>query len=68
MKFTFQMVDVFGSDAFSGNPLAVVVATDEIDTAGMQKLARWFNLSETGSRQGIYPSFLERSFRSVKQV
>lgn len=47
MKFPFQMVDVFGSDAFSGNPVAVVVANDEIDTAGMQKLARWFNLSET---------------------
>ncbi|MEO5772608.1 MAG: PhzF family phenazine biosynthesis protein [Sphingomicrobium sp.] len=43
----FQMVDVFGSGPFSGNPVAVVFAADDLDTETMQRITRWFNLSET---------------------
>lgn len=46
MRFPIQIVDVFGSEGFSGNPLAVIATENEIDTDTMQKLARWFNLSE----------------------
>ncbi len=47
MPQAFQMVDVFGSADFSGNPLAVVAGADHLDTEGMQRIARWLNLSET---------------------
>ncbi len=40
-------VDVFHDGPFSGNPLAVVVADEGLDTATMQRMTRWFNLSET---------------------
>jgi PhzF family phenazine biosynthesis protein len=43
----FTIVDVFGLDATSGNPLAVVHDADELMTDQMQKIARWMNLSET---------------------
>ena len=43
----FTMVDVFGSGPFSGNPLAVVHDADALDTEAMQRITRWFNLSET---------------------
>lgn len=47
MSFVVQMVDVFGSAPLSGNPLAVVIGADALDTDEMQRLTRWFNLSET---------------------
>ena len=40
-------VDVFGAEPLAGNPVAVVVDSDGLDTAGMQRFARWTNLSET---------------------
>jgi PhzF family phenazine biosynthesis protein len=43
----FRIVDVFGTGAFSGNPLAVVHDSDALDTDAMQRFARWMNLSET---------------------
>jgi trans-2,3-dihydro-3-hydroxyanthranilate isomerase len=43
----FHIYDVFTDRAFSGNPLAVVMAADGLSTAQMQTLARQFNLSET---------------------
>ncbi|WP_322042951.1 PhzF family phenazine biosynthesis protein [Paraburkholderia sp. J67] len=43
----FKQVDVFTSQPFKGNPLAVVFDADELDTAQMQAIARWTNLSET---------------------
>lgn len=43
----YQVVDVFTSTAFAGNPLAVVLDADELSTAQLQALAREFNLSET---------------------
>lgn len=43
----FQQVDVFGAQARSGNPLAVVHDATGLDDATMAAFARWTNLSET---------------------
>ena len=43
----FRQVDVFGSSAYLGNPVAVVLDGDGMSTDEMQKFARWTNLSET---------------------
>jgi PhzF family phenazine biosynthesis protein len=43
----FKQVDVFTSVPFKGNALAVVFDADALDTAQMQAIARWTNLSET---------------------
>ncbi|UVL82303.1 PhzF family phenazine biosynthesis protein [Pseudomonas sp. B21-028] len=47
MDPVIKIIDVFGAGPFSGNPLAVVMGADALETAGMQRLTRWFNLSET---------------------
>jgi len=47
MKRSLAVVDVFGADAGSGNPVAVVLDSEGLDTAQMQQFARWMNLSET---------------------
>lgn len=44
---SFQQVDVFSSAATQGNPLAVVIAADDVSDAQMAAFARWTNLSET---------------------
>jgi PhzF family phenazine biosynthesis protein len=44
---SFQQVDVFTGKALKGNPLAVVVAADELSDQTMAALANWTNLSET---------------------
>jgi len=41
------IVDVFGVDVVSGNPLAVVHAADALPDRAMQEIARYMNLSET---------------------
>ncbi|WP_395623506.1 PhzF family phenazine biosynthesis protein [Sphingomonas daechungensis] len=46
MSITFQLVDVFGSGPFTGNPVAVYDGQG-LDTETMQQIARWMNLSET---------------------
>lgn len=43
----FHQVDVFASQAYRGNPLAVVLDAQGLDTATMQHFANWTNLSET---------------------
>jgi len=43
----FRMIDVFGDGAFAGNPLAVIADAADLDTAEMQRIAHWLNLSET---------------------
>jgi PhzF family phenazine biosynthesis protein len=43
----FRQVDVFGSAALSGNPLAVVHGADGLSSEQMQAFARWTGLSET---------------------
>lgn len=47
MTRPFRLVDVFGSEPFTGNPLAVVAAADDLMTDEMQRITRWLNLSET---------------------
>ena len=47
MSRSFQLIDVFGQEDFSGNPLAVVMAAEGLDAATMQRITRWLNLSET---------------------
>jgi PhzF family phenazine biosynthesis protein len=43
----FLQLDVFADRPGAGNPLAVVVDADGLDTAAMQAFANWTNLSET---------------------
>lgn len=47
MQLHFVTVDVFTSDRFSGNPLAVVLDAEGLTTEQMQAIAGEFNLSET---------------------
>jgi PhzF family phenazine biosynthesis protein len=43
----FMQLDVFADQPGRGNPLGVVFGADDLDTAAMQALAAWLNLSET---------------------
>ncbi|MDR3371435.1 PhzF family phenazine biosynthesis protein [Rhodoferax sp.] len=43
----FKQVDVFTDTAYLGNPLAVVLDADGLDSEDMQHFAHWTNLSET---------------------
>jgi len=43
----FQIIDVFGSGAFTGNPVAVVHDAEKMTTDEMMAITRWMNLSET---------------------
>lgn len=43
----FKQVDVFTSEPFQGNPVAVVIGAEGLDTETMQRIANWTNLSET---------------------
>jgi trans-2,3-dihydro-3-hydroxyanthranilate isomerase len=47
MPRTFHTLDVFTTRPLAGNPLAVVLDAEDLDTARMQAIAREFNLSET---------------------
>ena len=47
MALKFKQVDVFTATPFKGNPVAVVFGADGLDTAQMQRIANWTNLSET---------------------
>lgn len=47
MHLQFETVDVFTSDQFSGNPLAVVLNAQGLSTPRMQAIAAEFNLAET---------------------
>src|SRR5580704_6861612 len=47
MRLQFQTVDVFTSDRFAGNPLAVVLNADGLSSQQMQAIAAEFNLAET---------------------
>ncbi|WP_327592710.1 PhzF family phenazine biosynthesis protein [Streptomyces chartreusis] len=44
---SFVQVDVFSTDPYSGNPVAVVLDGTDLTDEDMQRLARWTNLSET---------------------
>lgn len=43
----YFVVDVFTDAPLMGNPVAVVVDAEGLDTQTMQRIARWTNLSET---------------------
>lgn len=47
MHRSFVQVDVFSDIAYHGNPVAVVLDGDGLDTDAMQRFANWTNLSET---------------------
>lgn len=47
MARRYVILDVFTDKALAGNPLAVVLDSDGLDTAAMQRIAAEFNLSET---------------------
>jgi len=47
MARPFRLVDVFGTDPFTGNPLAVVADAEGLTIEEMQAITRWLNLSET---------------------
>jgi PhzF family phenazine biosynthesis protein len=47
MKLPFKQVDVFTDKPFLGNPVAVVIGAEGLDTQTMQRIACWTNLSET---------------------
>src|SRR5215510_150365 len=47
MRRRFVTLDVFTTQRFAGNPLAVVLEPQGLDDAAMQAVAREFNLSET---------------------
>jgi trans-2,3-dihydro-3-hydroxyanthranilate isomerase len=47
MPLQFQTVDVFTSDRFAGNPLAVVLNAEALSAPQMQAIAAEFNLAET---------------------
>lgn len=46
-QLKFKQVDVFTDQPFLGNPVAVVIGAEGLDTATMQRIACWTNLSET---------------------
>jgi PhzF family phenazine biosynthesis protein len=46
-RLPFKQVDVFTGKPFFGNPVAVVIGADGLETAQMQRIAAWTNLSET---------------------
>lgn len=47
MKYAYKVVDVFTQTSFAGNPVAVVLDAQGLDTQAMQAIASWTNLSET---------------------
>lgn len=46
MQRRFKQVDVFTAEPLKGNPLAVVLDSEGLDTAAMQRFTDWTNLSE----------------------
>src|SRR3972149_11954313 len=47
MRRRFFTLDVFTTQRFAGNPLAVVLESDGLDVTAMRAIAREFNLPET---------------------
>ncbi len=43
----FKQVDVFTTQPYRGNPVAVILDADGLSTEDMQQIAAWTNLSET---------------------
>lgn len=47
MTRSFRQVDVFTTEAYRGNPVAVVMDGASLEDETMQRVANWMNLSET---------------------
>ncbi|NJD30401.1 MAG: PhzF family phenazine biosynthesis protein [Gammaproteobacteria bacterium] len=47
MSRNYKVVDVFTAQPLLGNPVAVVLDAEGLDSATLQQIARWTNLSET---------------------
>jgi PhzF family phenazine biosynthesis protein len=47
MRRPFHQVDVFTTEPYRGNPVAVVLDAEGLDTEQLQAFAAWTNLSET---------------------
>ena len=47
MARAYKVVDAFSAKPLLGNPVAVVLDCEGLDSAAMQAIARWTNLSET---------------------
>ena len=47
VELPFQQVDVFSSDLFKGNPVAIILNADNLSDREMADIAKWTNLSET---------------------
>ena len=45
-EFQFQQIDVFSTEPTRGNPVAVVIAADDLTTEQMAAFANWTNLSK----------------------
>ena len=59
--YRFKQVDVFTTEPFQGNPVAVVLDADGLDSSQMQRIATWTNLSETTFV--LSPSVAEADYR-----
>lgn len=46
MARSFRQVDVFGEGPYSGNPVAVVLDAEGVDTEDLRRFSVWSNLSE----------------------
>jgi PhzF family phenazine biosynthesis protein len=44
---SYKQVDVFASEPFQGNPVAVILDAANLSAEQMQQIANWMNLSET---------------------
>lgn len=73
MQLAYHIVDVFTTEQFEGNALAVIIDGSQLETKTMQRIAREFNLSETafivpgassggGTRVRIFTPFAELEF------
>ncbi len=71
MSPDFFIVDVFSGQAYSGNPLAVVLGAERFDDATMQRLAAETNYSETTfvySRPEADGGYRTRLFTPAREI
>ena len=61
MQRPFAQVDVFTTEPYRGNPVAVVLDASGLSDADMQQIAHWTNLSETTFV--LAPSAAEADYR-----
>ncbi|MEK9209629.1 PhzF family phenazine biosynthesis protein [Sphingomonas sp. 2378] len=47
MTRPFSLVDVFGTDPLTGNPLAVIADAEGLSSEDMQRMANWLDFAET---------------------